>query len=189
MRKEIRALAPRVAVEHARLMLPSARCTVIEPSNIETSIDGELLVMPRESLMLDIAHSYNLGIGRRIVWAETFLRWDRSWSKAQPVRGFTKSKGLTKEDLELMRRAEHVAKSSSDWWRQVGAVLRMPDGSLRESYNHHHPSEYSPYLDGDPRNEFHRGEHSELTTAIHAEASLIASAAAIGLALLGAVYT
>ncbi|NCS97095.1 MAG: deoxycytidylate deaminase, partial [Candidatus Pacebacteria bacterium] len=39
--------------------------------------------------------------------------------------------------------------------------------------------------DSDPRNSFHKGEHIELSTAIHAEAALIADAAKKGISLEG----
>jgi dCMP deaminase len=57
---------------------------------------------------------------------------------------------------------------------------------LAVAHNEHRPTEYSPYVDGDPRNEFSRGVHSELSTAIHAEAAIVARAARTGLGLDGA---
>ena len=54
-----------------------------------------------------------------------------------------------------------------------GAVLAV-------AHNEHRPTEYSPYLNGDPRNDFSRGVHIELSTAIHAEAAIVARAARDG---------
>ncbi|HWB35228.1 MAG TPA: hypothetical protein VHA75_04295, partial [Rugosimonospora sp.] len=48
------------------------------------------------------------------------------------------------------------------------------------------PTEYSPYLDGDPRNEFSRGVRIEASTALHAEAAVVGRAARDGVALAGA---
>jgi len=53
------------------------------------------------------------------------------------------------------------------------------------AHNEHRPTEYSPYLHGDPRNEFSRGVHIELSTAIHAEAAIVARAARDGITLAG----
>jgi dCMP deaminase len=58
------------------------------------------------------------------------------------------------------------------------------------AWNHHHPTEYAPYLNGDPRDAFERGMRADLSTAIHAEAALIAGAARDGTSLAGAdLYT
>ena len=78
------------------------------------------------------------------------------------------------------------ARLSSDWWRQVGALIVRDDDLLGVAYNEHRPTEYSPYLNGDPRNDFSRGVHIELSTAIHAEARLVARAARDGRSLAGA---
>ena len=43
-----------------------------------------------------------------------------------------------------------------------------------------------PYVNGDPRNNFHKGDHIEISTAIHAEAQMIAEAARKGVSLEGA---
>ena len=53
-------------------------------------------------------------------------------------------------------------------------------------HNRHLPTEYAPYVDGDPRNNFRRGVEVERTTAIHAEAAIVARAARDGFSLRGA---
>ena len=86
----------------------------------------------------------------------------------------------------IIARAEKEAEKSSDWWRHVGAVI-IKDGKIVSSgHNVHLPSEHTPYVNGDPRNCFHKGDHLELSTAIHIEARLIAEAARDGVALAGA---
>ena len=57
---------------------------------------------------------------------------------------------------------------------------------LGAAWNHHRPTEYAPYVDGDPRDAFSRGVRADLSTAIHAEASVVAQAARGGRALGGA---
>jgi dCMP deaminase len=79
-----------------------------------------------------------------------------------------------------------VAGRSSDWWRQVGAIAVRGGDLLGYAWNHHHPTEYSPYIDGDPRDSFSRGVRPDLSTAIHAEAAIIAAAARDGISLRGA---
>jgi dCMP deaminase len=83
-------------------------------------------------------------------------------------------------DRSLLGRTAAEAGLSSDWWRQVGA-LAVRDGQVLDiAHNEHRPTEYTPYLNGDPRNDFSRGVHIDLSTAIHAEARLVARAARLG---------
>jgi dCMP deaminase len=89
-------------------------------------------------------------------------------------------------DKDLLRAALGEAGRSSDWWRQVGAVAVRDGVVLDVTHNEHRPTEYSPYVNGDPRNDFRRGVHLELSTAIHAEALLVARAARQGRSLHGA---
>lgn len=185
MAKEIRALTPSMAAAHVELVVPNIPVHVVEPAGLALAIDCRILVVPDEQLMRDVVENFNLGIGREIVWERTFLRWDREWSRPQPVGNLKPAGGLTEEDLALMARARELSRRSSDWWRQVGAVVRLPDGGVLEAHNRHDPTEYAPYIDGDPRNEFHRGERTDLSTAIHAEAWLIAQAARSGTSVQG----
>ena len=54
------------------------------------------------------------------------------------------------------------------------------------AHNEHQPSEYAPYVNGDPRNDFSRGVRADLSTALHAEAAIVARAARDGVSLAGA---
>jgi dCMP deaminase len=87
----------------------------------------------------------------------------------------------------LGRAAEEAAAGSVDWWRQVGAAMRLAGGELRSATNIHNPHPLSAYAAGDPRANLHRGVGLELSTATHAEARLIAQAARAGEATEGAV--
>lgn len=185
MTKEIRALTPAIAATQILAILPDAVVRVVNPGDLALSINCQTLVMPDEEIMRELAERFSLGVGRDVVWERTFLRWDRPWSRPQPVDGLAPASDLSADDLSHIARARELAERSSDWWRQVGAVLLLPDGTVMEAYNRHHPTEYAPYLVGDPRNEFHRGERMDLSTALHAEAGLIARAAKDGTSVRG----
>jgi dCMP deaminase len=88
---------------------------------------------------------------------------------------------------ELAAAAADEAAHSVDWWRQVGAALRLPDGRVLSAHNEHHPHPLSAYAVGDPRSNFFKGVHLEISTATHAEARIIADAARAGVATEGAV--
>jgi dCMP deaminase len=88
-------------------------------------------------------------------------------------------------DRELMDKAFVQSDKSSDWWRQVGSVLVKDGKVIISGYNKHLPTDFSPYINGDPRNNFDAGIRIDLCTAIHAEAAMIATAAKNGIKLEG----
>ena len=177
LRKDIRALDPARA---AAYLGGPPRVRVIEPEDLPDAL-AEDLVMPDEEIMRDLAAKYALSP----VFERTFLRWDRPWSLEEAPVGAARITA-DERDRRFIKEARVQAGRSSDWWRQVGAVAVRDGEILAEAHNHHHPSEYSPYLDGDPRNEFHRGLRADLSTAVHAEATIVAQAAREGLSLQGA---
>jgi dCMP deaminase len=188
--KDIRALPPERAAEYLRLAAGSASIRVVQPAGLAAAVTGDPLVLPDEEIMRDIAARHDLGTGRSLVFDRTFLRWDRDWATAASPVDFDGE--ITAADLprELLGRAQALSERSSDWWRQVGAVAVKDGQVLGSAWNHHHPTEYAPYLNGDPRDAFERGMRADLSTAIHAEAALIAGAARDGTSLAGAdLYT
>ena len=118
-----------------------------------------------------------------VVYDTVFLRWDKTRSVALLEPRAARRAGLD----ELAAAAADEAARSVDWWRQVGAAMRLSDGRVLSAHNEHHPHPLSAYAVGDPRGNFFKGVHLEISTATHAEARLIAEAAREGLATDGAV--
>jgi dCMP deaminase len=183
--KDIRALAPERAAQYLRPALPDREIRVVEPGDLPAAITGDPLVLPDEEIMHDLASRYDLGRERAIVFDPTFLRWDRAWSRARRPAHFDGKVTVDELPRGLIARAQGLARRSSDWWRQVGAVAVRGDELLGYAWNHHLPTEYSPYVDGDPRDGFSRGVRADLSTALHAEAAIIGRAARDGVSLLG----
>jgi dCMP deaminase len=184
--KDIRALAPERAAEYLRLTLPGRDIRVIEPADLPGAVTGDPLVLPDEQVTRDLARQHDLGRGRELVFDPTFLRWDRDWSRAQRPARFDGQVAAGELPRGLIARAQELAGHSSDWWRQVGAIAVRGDELLGSAWNEHYPTEYAPYEDGDPRDGFSRGVRPDLSTALHAEASIIAAAARDGVPLRGA---
>jgi dCMP deaminase len=184
--KDIRALPPERAAEYLRLALPGRDITVIEPADLPSAVTGDPLVLPDEQVTRSLAEQHDLGRGRELVFDPTFLRWDRDWSRAQRPARFDGTVAVGDLPRGLIARARDLAGRSSDWWRQVGAIAVRGDDLLGSAWNQHYPTEYAPYADGDPRDGFGRGVRPDLSTALHAEASIIAAAARDGVALRGA---
>jgi dCMP deaminase len=184
--KDIRALSPEWNAQFLRLMLPDIPVRVVEPDDLPTALSADTLVMPDEDITRTLATEHQLHEGRKIVFDKTFLRWDREWSRAQRPADFAGEIALGDLPQRMLSHARELANSSSDWWRQVAAIAARGDEILGSAWNHHCPTEYAPYIDGDPRDGFSRGVRADLSTAIHAEASIVAQAARAGLTLDGA---
>lgn len=188
--KDIRALPPESAARYLRLIAPRAVIRVIEPEDLPAAASGDEIVMPDEEVTRDLAARHRLRAGRAVTFEHTFLRWDRDWAAAQAPVAFDGEVSAGDLPRELLGLARALSQRSSDWWRQVGAVAARDGRVLGCAWNQHRPTEYAPYLNGDPRDGFARGVRADLSTAIHAEAALIARAARDGLALAGAdLYT
>ncbi|MFJ2905780.1 deoxycytidylate deaminase [Streptomyces sp. NPDC087212] len=184
--KEIRALSPERAAAHARLVVPGTPVRVVEPGELPGALAAEVVVLPDEEIMHRLVELPGFPERAEVRFDPAFLRWDREWSRATRPASFDGRVSRTALDRRFMARAQGEARRSSDWWRQVGAVAARDGVVLGAAFNHHHPTEYAPYVDGDPRNDFSRGLRPDLSTAIHAEASLVAQAARAGLELAGA---
>jgi dCMP deaminase len=186
IRKEIRALPATVAASYLTATHPFASVRVIERTDLPGAVDADVLVVPDEEIMRTLVSQHALDADRTLVFERTFLRWDRAWSLAQRPPGYDGEIGVDALMRQFASRAADEAQRSSDWWRQVGAVAVRDGVILDVAHNEHRPTEYTPYLNGDPRNDFSRGVHIELSTAIHAEAAIVARAARAGTVLDGA---
>jgi dCMP deaminase len=184
--KDIRALPADQAARYLRAVRPGREVRVVEPADLPAAVTGDPLVLPDEEIMRALAARHELGAGRTLVFEPTFLRWDREWSQAQRPARFDGQIAAGDLPRGLIARAQQLAGRSSDWWRQVGAIAVRGQDLLGYAWNRHHPTEYSPYVDGDPRDSFSRGVRADLSTAIHAEAAIVAAAARDGVSLRGA---
>lgn len=183
--KEIRALAPEQA---ARYLAGAGRAgvRVVEPADLPAAVTAATLVVPDEDVLRALVDRHRLGQTRQVVVERTFLRWDRGWAEAGRPAGYDGTVTADELAVRLLGAAAAEGDRSSDWWRQVGAVAARDGEILLAAHNRHQPTEYAPYLDGDPRNNYRRGTRIELSTALHAEAAVVAAAARDGLPLAGA---
>lgn len=187
--KDIRALTPERAASYLRRGSRGA-VRVVEPGTLAAAVTADVLVMPDEEITREAAQAYQLGEGRTVVFDRTFLRWDREWATARAPVSFDGEVSAGDLPREFLGTAQQLADRSSDWWRQVGAVAVRDGRVIGSAWNRHYPSEYAPYLNGDPRDGFERGVRADLSTALHAEAAIIARAARDGVPVAGAdLYT
>lgn len=185
VRKEIRALAPARVVEYLTATRLAPRSRVIELDELPAAVSADLLVVPDEELTRDIVKRYRLGQLAKVHYEKTFLRWDRDSALAKHEPRYDAWIGVADLERELGGQARNMSAHSSDWWRRVGALAARGGEVIASAYNKHYPSEYAPYIDGDPRNNFKRGLNIELSSALHAEAAIVATAAKDGVRLAG----
>jgi dCMP deaminase len=183
--KDIRALPADLAATAI-----SAWGVCSEVSVLDTRSAGALaerapsIAMPAEDVSYQVAERFFSRC--EVVFDTVFLRWDRT--KTAQLLSPTPRATASPDELvaELGGVAEDAAMTSIDWWRRVGAAMRLTSGETMSTTNVHNPHPLSPYVVGDPRANLHKGVGLELSTATHAEARLIGEAACTGKATKGA---
>ena len=159
--------------------------TIVQVATLELLEEVSLreCIMPDEDVSRFVAESFLI---ESVVWKNIFLRWN--WGNVTKEVAVDPDMEVSREAWlqELMSDAQQIADLSSDWWRQVGALLVVDGKVVLGTYNKQYPSEHTPYIVGDPRTSFLPGERIELSSAHHAEKGLIASAARLGIKTLGA---
>ena len=183
--KEIRALDPDLMKKSLQVLDFGLEIKILNKKNLSEVADfkGEI-VMPDDDISHTFAEKYLKN--KKIVYENIFLRWDRRNSVRRNKIANDQEITNDKFSRKMIACAEKEADKSSDWWRPVGAFLIKDGKVISFGHNQHLPSEHTPYVNGDPRNCFHKGENLELSTAIHIEARLIAEAASKGVSLSGA---
>jgi dCMP deaminase len=186
--KDIRALHPDLAAAALASWGLCSDVAVLDADGAQRlAAEGPTttIVLPAEDVSYLIVERFFAHLP--VLYDSVFLRWDKSktamLARPRPTRESTVVEALA----ELLPLAEDAAARSLDWWRQVGAAIRFRDGSMTSATNEHQPRPCSPYVVGDPRSNFSKGVHLELSTAVHAEAGLIADAARGGVSTEGAV--
>lgn len=183
--KDIRALDPELVASAIAAWGVAAEVHVLDEREAAALAEaGTSLVLPSEDVSYLVAERY---FPRNpVTYDSVFLRWDKRRSvelltppSAPTIPGDTAW-------AELAEAAEAEAAGSIDWWRQVGAALRLADGTVLTARNELNPTPLAAYAAGDPRSNFFKGVHLELSLATHAEARLIAGAARAGQSTEGA---
>ena len=183
--KDIRALDPELVASAIAAWGICADVRVLDTdAAVILAAENPSLVLPAEDVSYQIVERFFPRC--EVLYDGAFLRWDKTKTVQMidpPARGATDVEALA----DITDRAEAEARRSIDWWRQVGAAIRFADGTIASTPNEHVPHPLSPYAAGDPRSNFFKGVHLELSTAHHAEARLIADAARSGTPTAGAV--
>lgn len=183
--KDIRALPAELAAEAIAAWGVCASVEVLDEQGIRRlAAERPSLTLPAEDVSYRVVERWLDGCDVR--FDSIFLRWDKTRTAQLLEPSAPQAPAGDPSYAELSLAAQRAAAGSIDWWRRVGAAIRFPDGTIEAAANEHLPHPLSPYAAGDPRANFHRGVALELSTAVHAEARLIAAAARAGRATEGA---
>jgi len=147
------------------------------------------IIMPDEDISHEIAKKYLSKFN--VVFDSIFLRWDKHRTLLEVPVVNNGTINIRDLDKTLLKKCIAISEKSSDWWRQVGALIAKPSGEvLLTACNEHVPHPQMPYINGDPRSNFTYGINIELGTALHAEKALICQSARRGISIEGTyLYT
>jgi len=141
------------------------------------------LVMPREDINVFIGEMY-FG-GHSITYENVFLRFNRE-NVGEEKTPDTEKIALSDFQKTAIHMALTESEKSTDWWRQVGAVLVQNREVIAIAHNEHMPEKELPNIFGDTRALFKKGTNINYVTTAHAEASAVADCARQGVSAGGA---
>lgn len=171
---EIRALDPKTAQQILAPFVQGLEVKVLdheELARIISTANKVRVVTADEAITKRLIERYFPDF--EITFEKTFLRWEESNVLSLNDVPYDRV-SVDEKDRHYMDDADIESQASSDWWRRVGAVLIKPDGEIIKSYNEHVPTEYTPYINGDPRDSIKAGTHSEFSSVIHSEKAVFA---------------
>lgn len=182
--KDIRAIPLEQMVQALRAIFRGRDVRVLDSEATEViNRENDIVIMPDEEISHEVYERHFKGL--RVIFEDVFLRWHRRKVEEQtevkpdfvmPMEGFLE---------DILRVGLREASKSPDWWLQVGAVIWKDKKILLKGFNTHVPTPRITEVFGDPRAFASRGKNIELTTALHAEAGLISTAAKFGIPLNG----
>lgn len=175
--KDIRAMDPNDIVSCIRALDIFQNVYVLDIMSQVDSVnsDKRIIVTPEDDvvspMVVELFNKCEVSI------EPVFLRWDKTKSLSQNAILPKMVISIKELEREMMTLALKESSKSDDWWRQVGAVASYEGRPLITAYNRHVPTSHVLAILGDPRVNFNKGVHIEISTAIHSEAALISLAA------------
>lgn len=179
--KDIRALDPEIIKKSLNAWKRFKKIDIVNVKDLE-KLAGEI-IMPDDEFNRELKEKYFKKL--KVRFDSVFLRWDKHSSSKGVAVDINQTISNDVKDVEIINLLNKESEKSSDFWRSVGAAIVRSGKLILLRHNSAVPSEIMPYVEGDPRSDFHKGVNIELSTVLHAEAGLIADAARQGISLEG----
>lgn len=185
LRKDIRSLTIQSTQQLLTKLFPDISIQVMSQNAQALSFarNHPIIVAPHEDVSQTVIEMFFKK--SKIEYSPIFLRWDKHSATQQVVPSVSQIQGGEIFAKTILQLTYSEAGKSSDWWRHVGAALIRDTQPLLLAYNTQLPHPQESYIVGDARSLFHKGEWIDLTSAIHAEAGIIAQAAKQGIVTAG----
>lgn len=183
--RDVRAISSADAKKIVEALGIFSSVGILTAENIEHLQSYDEIVMPEEDISEEVIKKFGIPEGK-VKLEKVFLRWNRKITEREYE--VKPEETITREEFDqnMIMAAQEEAERTSDWWRQVGAVIVKNGEVVSSSYNLHMPHNDNPNVLGDPRSVYDAGERYDLASSVHAEASAIANAAKEGKKLEGA---
>lgn len=177
IRKDIRSINP---VEIKKAIVGLGREAVVIGKKELKEVLKNPVVMPDDDISKMIIERHPQA---EITLDPVFLRWDRENSVTDSV--ITPDRIVTLDDTDpVIMKLNQEFKKSTNWWRHLGVVITDDnDEIVLCAHNSSVPTEYTSWIDCDPRITAKKGEAIERSIDMHAEARVIAEAANRGVSL------
>ena len=183
--KDIRALPPHLIKKAVESWDIFKEVWIADESTLRIlNQEQAFVVMPDEDVCHLVAEKYLPECQTEFFLV--FLRWDSQRVLAKIEVPCDEVVKVSEFAAKVMKLAQSEAQKSPDWWRQIGAVVVKGGEILLVTFNRHIPSANHVWAFGDPRVNFKKGVHFELSPALHAEAAIVAESAKRGLSINGA---
>lgn len=177
--RDQRTLSPEIAKSLVEQLGIFSDVRILHQADLEAlSSECVSIVMPEDDVSRTLAERH---FPQRTTFASIFLRWTKPITLQEHIIPAHRTISHDTFLQEVMKEALAEAQKSADWWRQVGAVFIKDGAVLARGHNRHLPSDFHLSLNGDPRTNFEAGERIDCSTAIHAEAGIIAECAKKGI--------
>ena len=155
-----------------------------EKTLLKLAEEKPTIILPNEDVVKSLVEKYLAKVP--IKYSPIFFKWDKHntvlETEVNPNRKISKENF----DKEMIGKALKEGEKSSDIWRRIGSVIVKDGKVIIQTHNIGTPTEQTSMYEGDPRSNFHKGVHLELSTFMHSEAGAIAEAARKGVSLEGA---
>ncbi|MFZ1302178.1 MAG: deaminase [Candidatus Microsaccharimonas sp.] len=184
LRKDIRALSPEQAVAAVNGLGRPASLLSMKALSEAFQTPETAIIMPDDDVSRQLLATHDFP-SKKATLEPVFLRWDRENVKVNVDVRPDATIEAHQLNPRILEQLEIEASHSTNWWRHIGAVLTKNEEIVASSRNQTLPSDYSLYIDSDPRITTKRGENIDVSLDIHAESKLIAEMAKKGVALEG----